>query len=189
LSKSVNNHRGGEIARPTVRGRGSNVDVLELIDRLERLVNAGTRVPLTSKAMVDEQEFLDIIDQLRVAVPEEIRQARRVSQDKDRVITAAQAEADKIIAAAQDQATLMLQESEVVRAAQQQASDIVADAEQRAVELRREADDYALTVLTGLDEELTKLLAQIRRGKKTLERLRGPEPANSDEDSTDDDER
>ena len=160
-----------------MRSRGSNVDVLELIDRLEKLVGTGTRVPLTSKAMVDEQEFLDIIDQLRVAVPEEIKQARRVSQDKDRVITQAQAEADKIIAAAQEQATLMLQESELVRAAQQQAASVVADAEQRADQLRREADEYALSILTGLDEELNKLLAQIRRGKMTLERLRDSEAA------------
>jgi len=149
-----------------------NVDAAQLIDRLEALVAAGRRVPLSAMVMIDEQAFLDIIDQLRVAVPEEVKQARRVTQERDRVISHAQAEADKIIKAAELQASRMLEESELLRAAQERAEAIVAEAEARANELRQGADNYVLDALTGLDDELSRLLAQIRRGRAMLERPR-----------------
>ncbi|MER3406140.1 MAG: ATPase, partial [Chloroflexota bacterium] len=63
-----------------------SVDVLQLIDRLEALISSGARLPLTSRALVDEQEVLDILDQLRMAVPEEIRQAKRLSQERERLL-------------------------------------------------------------------------------------------------------
>ena len=95
--------------------RGPAIEVLHLIDRLEALVSGGTRVPLTSRSLVDEQEFIDILDQIRSSVPEEVRQAKRLSQEKEKVIQQAQAEADKILNAAREQATALLQENELVR--------------------------------------------------------------------------
>ncbi|MER3484708.1 MAG: hypothetical protein C4345_00740 [Chloroflexota bacterium] len=79
----------------------SEIDILFLVDRLESLINAGQRVPFTNKIMIDEKECLDIIDQMRIVVPEEIKQARRVSQDRDRITAQAQAEAERIIKQAQ----------------------------------------------------------------------------------------
>jgi vacuolar-type H+-ATPase subunit H len=154
------------------------IDVLQLINRLETLVNSGTRVPLTSRAIVDEQEFLDIIDQLRVAVPEELRQAKRVSQDRDRVISQAQSEADRLIESAREQAMLLLQEDQKVRDALEYAARITADATQEAEEIKRGADAYATEILDGLENELMKLLATVRRGKATLQRSVGELPAN-----------
>lgn len=149
---------------------GEIIDVLELIDRLEQLVSSGTRLPLSSRTLVDEQEFLEIIDQLRVTVPEEIKQARRVSQEKERVILQAEAEADKIINAARERATMMLQENELVRQAQDETRQMVEAARQEAEEIRQGADAYALEVLSALENELTKLLATVRKGRATLDR-------------------
>jgi cell division septum initiation protein DivIVA len=146
------------------------VDVLQLIDRLEQLVSAGTRLPLSSRTMIDEQGFLDIIDQLRVSVPEEMKQARRFSQERERVMQQAEAEADKIISAAQERATLMLQDNDVVRRADEEARRLLAEADREVEEIRRGADQYALEVLTGLDQELTRLLATTRKGRATLDR-------------------
>ena len=120
--------------------------------------------------MIDEQEFLDIIDQLRVTVPEEIKQARRVSQEKDRVILHAETEADKIINTARERATMMLQETEIYRQAEEHARQIIADSQQEAEDVRQGADQYALDVLGGLENELTKLLASVRKGRATLDR-------------------
>jgi len=152
-----------------VRG-GETIDVLQLIDRLEQLVSSGTRLPLSSRTIVDEQEFLDIIDQLRVTVPEEIKQARKVSQEKDRVILQAESEADKIINAARERATMMLQENELVRQAQEDARQMLEAAHEQAEEVRQGADLYAQEVLGSLENELTKLLATVRKGRATLDR-------------------
>lgn len=143
--------------------------ILQLIDRLEALVTDGVRFPLTSKAVVDEHEFLDIIDQLRVAVPEEIKQARRVTVEKDRVIGGAQTEAEKIVSEAQERAQTMLKDNELVKSAEQQAQTIITEAQATAREIRDGADDYALQVLMGLETELNRLVAQVRRGRATLE--------------------
>lgn len=143
---------------------------MQLIERLEQLVNSGTRLPLSSRTIIDEQEFLDIIDQLRVTVPEEIKQARKLSQEKDRVILQAEGEADKILNAAREQAAMMLQENELVRLAEDQARQIVETAQQEAEDVRHGADVYVLDVLGGLDNELTKLLATVRKGRATLDR-------------------
>jgi vacuolar-type H+-ATPase subunit H len=158
------------------------MDVLQLIDRLEQLVSSGTRLPLSSRTMIDEQEFLDIIDQLRVTVPEEMKQARRFSQERERVMQQAEAEADKIIGAAQERATQMIQENDLVRRANDEAERVLAGAENQAEEIRHGADAYAFDVLAGLENELTKLLVTTRKGRATLDRaghrtVDGPHPA------------
>src|SRR6476661_1811476 len=101
------------------------MDVLQLIDQLEQLVSAGTRLPLSSRTMIDEQGFLDIIDQLRVSVPEELKQARRFTQERERVMQQAEAEAEKIMSAAQDRATSMLQENELIRQAEEESQRLI----------------------------------------------------------------
>lgn len=147
------------------------IDVLALIDRLEALVSSGTRVPLTSKALVDEQEFLELVDQLRVAMPDEIRHAKRVSQDRDRVLSQAQVDADKILSTARDRAEQLVREADVVRTAQQRADDMLRAATEEAGRMRGDADRYAVEVLDGLEAELGRLLASIKKGKAALEKM------------------
>ncbi len=125
---------------------------------------------MTSKAIVDEQEFLEIVDQLRVAIPEEIKQAKRLNVEKDRVMGSAKNEAEKIITTAQERAAVMLKDNEVVRLAEQRAEAIIAEAQQAAEEIRTGADGYALEVLIGLENELNRLVAQARKGRATLEK-------------------
>jgi dsDNA-specific endonuclease/ATPase MutS2 len=146
------------------------MDVLQLIDKLEQLVNSGTRLPLSSRTVIDEQEFLDIIDQLRIMVPDEIKQARRVSSERDRVMQDAEAAAEKIIGEAEERVRLMLDDSEITRLADQTARQIVNEAEAKAEQIRRGADEYALEVLSGLENEMTKLLVTVRKGRATLDR-------------------
>jgi vacuolar-type H+-ATPase subunit H len=152
-----------------------NSEVEKLIDRLENLVNTGRRVPLSTMVMVDEQAFLDVIDQLRVAYPEEIRQARRVSQERDRMLAQAQTEADKIVQQAQRRAEELVSESELVQVAEAKAEEVRQEAETRAAELRQWADHYVMQALSGIDDELSRLLAQIRRGRALIERPHGEE--------------
>lgn len=148
----------------------TKIEALNLLDRLEALVSGGARVPLTSRAIVDEQDFIDLLDQIRSSIPEEVRQAKRVSQEREKVILQAQAEADKIINTAREQATALLEENDLVRQAHEQANAYVQDALERAEDVRRGADEYALAALDELEQHLTRLLATIRKGKATLER-------------------
>jgi hypothetical protein len=69
------------------------MDILHLVDRLEELVNEGRRLPLSSKVMMDEQKIWDLIDQMRISVPEEVKKAKRTNQERDRIIAQAHEEA------------------------------------------------------------------------------------------------
>ena len=149
------------------------IDILYLVDRLETVLNAGQRVPFTNKIMVDERECLDIVDQMRIVVPEEIKQARRVSQDRDRITGQAQEEAERILARAQEQADRMMDEQGLLDRAHEREREIVEEAEGHAQQIREDAEQYALDILEDLNRRLGGVLHQIQGG---IEALR-PRPA------------
>lgn len=137
------------------------IDILYLVDRLEAAINKGTAVPFSNKRMIDEDECLDIIDQLRIAVPEEIKQSRRVTQEKDRILAQAKEEADRIVQMAKDEAEHQADLSEVVKTAQARSAAIMAQAETDAKSTRAGADDYAQQVLNDLQQRLDELTARV----------------------------
>lgn len=137
------------------------IDVLYLVDRLEALLNKGWRVPLSAKTMIDEDEFLDIVDQMRIAFPEEIKQAKKIVQERERIVAQAQEEARHIIATAKEDAARLTNEHAIVKAAQQQAAQIEQRAQADAVARHHGADEYATQVLKDLDARLEQFAQQI----------------------------
>ncbi len=150
------------------------IEILQLVDQLEAVLNRGWRVPFTSSLVVDEEECLRLIDQMRMSVPDEIRQAQRIIQQRDYILTQAEEQARQIIGEAQARSASSssiqsaLSEHEVVKAAQQRAASIIAEARRRQEEMRKEADDYALSVLRELNRHLEAVLAQVNNGIKAL---------------------
>lgn len=159
------------------------IDVLYLVDRLEALLNKGWRVPLTAKTMIDEDEFLDIVDQMRIAFPEEIKQAKKIVQDRDRLIAQAQEEAQRIIEFAKEDAARLTNEHAIVKSAQQTAAQIHQQAQVSAMQTRQGADDYAAQVLKDVQarleaviEQVTKLQNQVINGINVIEGVNVPPP-------------
>jgi len=138
-------------------------------------VAAGKKLPLTNNVVLDQAAVLELIDQLRVAVPEEVRQAKRVTDDAGRITERARDEAEQVIARAQEQAAQMLEERELVKLAQQRAGELIDQANAEAVEIRRGADEYAAGVLIRLEGECIKALTSIKRGIDMLDERHRPE--------------
>jgi cell division septum initiation protein DivIVA len=145
------------------------VDILYLLDQLEEVLGGGSRVPLTSRTLVDEQEVLDILDQIRVSIPDELKAARRLTQERDQVISDARAEADRILLDADAQAADRVNEHGLVRAAESRAADIEERALRQAEDIRREADAYAYKVLHKLREQIGQVAQTVDRGITELE--------------------
>jgi hypothetical protein len=145
------------------------VDILYLLDQLEEVLGGGSRVPLTSRTLVDEHEVLDIIDQIRVSIPEELEQARRLTADRDQVLAAAHVEADSILRDADANAAERIAEHHLVRAAEQHAADIEDRALRQAETIRHEADTYAYRVLQKLRGQITQVAQTVDRGIDELE--------------------
>lgn len=145
------------------------MDILYLLDQLEEVLGAGSRLPLTSRTLVDEQEILDILDQIRVSIPDELKAARRLTQDRDQVIADAHAEAERILRQADSQVAERVAEHHLVRIAEQRAADIEDRALRHAADVRREADAYAYRVLQKLREQVGQVAQTVDRGLSELE--------------------
>lgn len=157
------------------------MDILHLVDRLEELFNEARAVPFTRNVVVDEDKMLDIIDQLRVTIPEEVKKAQQLVAQKDRIVAQAQEEASRIVTLAKEKAEQIVEREAIVKSAQTRASQIVNQAREDATATRRDADSYVVDSLQALEEEVSRLLTQVRNGIRKIEedRLRGPAiPAN-----------
>ena len=139
-----------------------------LLERLESLIATGTGVPTTRKVLVDKDAILELIDQLRVAVPEEVHVAKRINAEGERIIEKANDEAGKIAARAQEQAAYLIDERGLTERAEAEGRRIVAEASAAADNVRLGADSYATDVLATLEAEVRKALAGIEKGIDVL---------------------
>ncbi|MFL7894432.1 MAG: hypothetical protein ACK2UM_06875 [Anaerolineales bacterium] len=145
------------------------MDILHLIDRLEELFNESRAIPFTHNVVVDEEKMLDLIDQMRVAIPEEMKNAQQLIAQRDRILAQAQEEANRTLVLAREKGEQLLERDSIVQNAQtyaeQRATDIIADADQT----RRDADHYVIETLTHLELELERYLNQVRNGIRTVQ--------------------
>nr|AKI85293.1 Archaeal/vacuolar-type H+-ATPase subunit H [uncultured organism] len=139
-----------------------------LLDRLEDLISNGMRVPLSSRVMIEEEDALAIIDQLRLALPQEIKLARRVVQERQKIITDAQAEADKILAVAKERAEYLMAEQGLINEAKARAEEILRQAKDNAKRSMGEVDGYALRLLSELEAVLEEDLERIKHVKSAV---------------------
>jgi len=130
------------------------VDILYLVDRLEELVGIGKRVPFSGRVMVEEEEFLALVDQLRVAVPNEIKQARRIIKERERIIAEAQGEAAKILEGARKRSEYVVSEQGILNEARQRSEDVLRQAEEQIKRSMGEIDVYALKQFGQVEEAL-----------------------------------
>lgn len=145
------------------------MDILHLVDRLEELFNNSKPIPLSRNVVVDENSFMDIIDQMRISIPDEIKKAQQVIAQKDRILAQAQEEANRTVAQAREKSERMVEKSEVFQAAQTKGEQITSQALKDSERTQREADQYVIDTLSGLERELKKVLAQVQNGIKSLQ--------------------
>ena len=146
------------------------MDILYLVDRLEELINEGWRIPMTTNVVINEEEFLDIIDQMRISIPEEVKQAKRIQQEKDRLLSQAKDEHDRIIAVAREENQAILSDHEVLKIAEAQRQAILDEGRREVRTMRQEADAYVIDTLTRLEAQLSGLLTTVRNGVSVVQR-------------------
>ena len=145
------------------------MDILHLVDRLEELLNQSRPFPFTHNVLVDEDRMLDLIDQMRVAIPEEVKKAQQLLAQRDRLLAQAQEEANRTISIAREKGEQLIERDSIVQAARSQVDQIIAQAHVEGERTRREADEYVLESLTRLEMEMERLLTQVRNGIHTLQ--------------------
>ncbi|MEA4959563.1 MAG: hypothetical protein VB029_07620 [Anaerolineaceae bacterium] len=145
------------------------MDILHLVDRLEELFNNSKPIPLTRNVVVDENAFMDIIDQMRISIPDDIKKAQQVIAQKDRILAQAQEEANRTLLLAREKSEKMIEKSEVYQAAQDRVAQIEDQARKNASQTQEEADSYARDMLRRLESELNQVLIQVQNGIQALD--------------------
>jgi len=144
------------------------MDILHLVDRLEELLNQSRPLWFTHNVIIDEDRMLDIIDQMRVAIPEEVKKAQQLLAQRDRILAQAQEEANRTLAIAREKSDQLVERDAIVQAAQARADQIISQARTDVEKTRLDADDYVVETLTHLEMELDRFLTQVRNGIVTL---------------------
>ncbi len=144
------------------------MEIYEALDEMDELIQSASRIPLTGKCMIDLEAMLECLDRIRTMLPEEIRQARWVTREKERLIKEAQEEAQRQIGEAKRHIERLAAESEVVRQAQYRAEEILAQAQAVAKEIRAGAAAYADEVLGKMEQALEKSITAVREGRNEL---------------------
>lgn len=145
------------------------MDILHLVDRLEELFNESKPFIGTKKVLIDEGRLLDLIDQMRLAIPEEIKTAQQVISQKDRIIAQAQEAANRTTSLAREKSLEMVERDGIVQQAQIRANEMISKAKEEAELIRKEADKYAMETLVTLLVKLERNIAEVRKGIETLE--------------------
>jgi len=145
------------------------MDILHLVDRLEELFNESRSVPFTHSVFVDEDRMLDIIDQMRVSIPDEIKKAQQLLVQRDRILAQAQEEANRTLSLARDKSEQIIEKDAIVQSAHKREQEIIANAKAECARTKIEADQYVLETLTQLEIELDRNLSQVRNGIRALQ--------------------
>jgi len=146
---------------------------------METLIETSKVVPVSGNILIDRKKAMELVDQLRLAIPQEVRSAEEVLSQKDQIINQAQVDARRTKSKAEEDYRDRLDQSELVAVAEHRAEETIKDAEHRASQMlmrsedearnkRTDADAYALRSLRNLEKELSALTGSVRKGIDVL---------------------
>lgn len=144
------------------------MDILQLLDEFENMVEESTRIPMTSKIIINEDILFNYLDKLRAMLPESIREAEWIIREKDRIIQEAEKDGRTIIETANSKLQKITDETEIVRMAKSQGEEIIKNAQNVAKEITQGAFSYADEVMQNLQNEMEKTMAVIAKGREEI---------------------
>lgn len=144
------------------------MEMLSILETLEDLVEKSVSVPFSGKCMVDKEEILEIIKEIRLKLPDDIKQAKWVKEERQRILLEAQKEANNIIKDAENQIASLVDEHEITKKAYDQSNEIISNAQKNAREIRLGTREYADSVLNKVEEILEETLEVIKANREEL---------------------
>lgn len=143
-----------------------NID--DLLDLMDETLEDAFTVPLTGKRMVDAEKLRDIIDDIRLNMPTEIRQAKAIVQDRAEIVEGARKEAEGIVKKAEERARAIASEQEIVKISQQKATEIMQGAQQSSKEMRKQVTGFCENMLRQTEEQLAKSVSEVKTVRTSI---------------------
>ena len=145
------------------------MDILHLVDRLENVVRESRTLPLSRKLLLDEEKIIDIIDQMRVSVPDVVKQAQKVTAERDRQLAQAKEEAERIKQLAKAESQLMIEKDQITKDAHIRAKSVIEDAHRQSARIYSDADKYVIDKFNLMERHLLSIVKQVRNGIQILQ--------------------
>lgn len=147
------------------------MDVLGLIDEIEDIVETAGSLPLTSKVLVQKEELLDIISELRIKLPDEIKQAAWIKEERERIISEANKDAEQIIKETRLKLEELVSKEEVLKEANERAKDIMNKAQIASTNLKRSSLEYSDKFLMNAQENLKDMITTLNENRTELRKM------------------
>ena len=147
----------------------SHKKVLTLIESMQQLLDDATNIPLSRKVAIDKEYALEILNDIKIALPKQFKQAEHVYDTKDTIIKEAHAEAEAILEKTREYAKEKISEHEITKIAQENAKKIEQDATLKSEQIREGAKNYAIEMLSKVNDNIEKLNSIISKNIKELE--------------------
>ena len=147
----------------------NNISVETMINDLYEMIDASAKLPLSKdRAIISVTGFKDMLDDIKANLPQEIRQARGIVADRNRIISQANQEAESIIHSAEERAKKMVSKSEIVRQAQHRSAEMLTDAKTKSNEMRKAATEYVDDIMKQADEDMSRTLSDLKKARQSI---------------------
>jgi len=147
------------------------MDVLNLLEKIEDIVEDASKFPLSNKVMIDKEEILEVINEIRLKLPDEINRASWVAKERQRILNEAQNEADELVDKVKEQQKMLIEENEITRNAKQYANQILEEAEVKANEMKMGAYNYSDEILSKLQDKIQDINNIIESNREMLKKM------------------
>lgn len=145
------------------------MESLEMLDQLEDIIEGSTGIPFIGKALMDKDELLDIIQELRLKMPDDLKQAKWIKGERQRILLEAQKEATALIKSAEDKIISMINENEITKKANEAAEEIISNANKRSKEIRMATRQYIDDALSETELVLERTLGTLRDNRLAMQ--------------------
>lgn len=133
------------------------MEIFTLLETLEDILESGKNIPFSDKILVEKEQLLDIIKEIRLKLPEELKQAKWIKEERERIIAEAQKDADDIVREAENRIISMIDEHEITKKAYDKKTEIIADANEMYREITQGTNSYVDGILASIESDIIKL--------------------------------
>ncbi len=141
------------------------MDIMEIIDMMEETIDKASSVPLTGKVMLDKEELLDYIQEIRLLYPDELKEAKWVKEERQRILSEAESRAEAIRKSAEETQMQLIDEHEITKCAYDKANELVNNATSKAMDIKTDTDQYVDDILNDVEHRLDLLIRKVREDR------------------------
>ncbi len=138
------------------------MEIMEIIDLMEEIIDKAPVVPLSGKIVVDKEDLLDYIQEMRLVFPDEVKEAKYVKGEREKILAEAQSRSEAMIKNAEEKVVQMIDGHEITKQAVEQANQMVNEAQTASMEIKTDCDQYRHEILNDLEKRLDMLLQKVR---------------------------